>query len=530
MTSSNSLRFQARPTVLCILDGWGWNEDRENNAVAQAHTPAFDHLLATCPMSFLKTSGADVGLPDGQMGNSEVGHMNIGAGRIVLQDLPRIDRAIEDGSLVRNPVLTEAIAKLKDTGGTAHVIGLLSPGGVHSHQRHMAAIAHAIADAGVEVKIHGFLDGRDTPPRSADGFVSEFVASLNGHPKIAIASLCGRYYAMDRDKRWERTQLAYDAMVDGRAETRADSPQDAIRASYDADTGDEFVRPASIGDYQGMADGDAVIAINFRADRMRQIMTALLDPHFDGFDRNRIIRFSAQAGMTEYSAALNALMPALFPPEDITKTIGEVTAAHGLKQLRLAETEKYAHVTYFLNGGLEDVYEGEDRVMVQSPKVATYDLKPEMSAAEVTAELVNAIRSRTYDLIVVNYANPDMVGHTGILEAVIKAVEAVDQGLGQVVEAVREVGGVMFVTADHGNAEMLWDPVTNGPHTAHTKFVVPAFLVNTEVLDAPVSLADGRLADIAPTLLALMGIDQPAEMTGQSLLRRADQDTARESA
>ncbi len=510
---------QKRPVVLCILDGWGWRDEQDNNAVALARTPTFDRLWATCPRAFLRTSGLDVGLPDGQMGNSEVGHMNIGAGRVVMQDLPRIDQAIESGTFAQNETLHGVIDALKASGGTAHVAGLLSPGGVHSHQRHMAAVVNGLTQAGVPVTIHGFLDGRDTAPKSASGFIETFEAGLMAEARGRIGTISGRYYAMDRDKRWERVQLAYDCIVDGRGE-RAPTWQAAVDAAYAADLSDEFALPTVIGDYAGMVDGDALVFINFRADRARQLLGALLDPEFEGFEARRP-SLSACAGMVEYSTRLGDLMTTMFPPETLEKTLGEVTADAGLTQLRIAETEKYPHVTFFLNGGREEVYSGEDRILVPSPKVATYDLQPEMSAKEVTDNVTTAIRTLGYDLVVINFANPDMVGHTGSLDAAKKAVETVDTCLGRLSEAVRETGGVMLVTADHGNCEMMVDPRTGGPHTAHTTFVVPALLVNAESLGTDILLEDGRLADIAPTLLALLGQPQPPQMTGTSLLKAA---------
>jgi 2,3-bisphosphoglycerate-independent phosphoglycerate mutase len=451
------------------------------------------------------------------MGNSEVGHQNIGAGRIVMQDLPRIDRAVHDGSLARNPALLAFIDKLKASGGACHLMGLLSPGGVHSHQDHMAALARIVAGRGVEVKVHAFLDGRDTPPRSAQGYVARFLADIKVAPKAAIATVSGRYYAMDRDKRWERVARAYAALV-GAEGSRAKDAAAAIEASYAANKSDEFVAPTALGDYSGMRDGDGVLMANFRADRARELLTALLDPQFDGFARARVVRFAAAVGVASYSEALDAFMPALFPPEALRNTLGEVAADAGLKQLRIAETEKYAHVTFFLNGGEERVFAGEDRILAPSPKVATYDLKPEMAAPEVTDRLVEAIRSGKYDLIVVNYANPDIVGHTGDLKAAIAAAEAIDACLGRLEAALREAGGTMLVTADHGNLELMRDPATGQAHTAHTTNPVPVLLVNPP---RPLGLRDGCLADVAPTLLELLGLPKPAEMTGASLLAAA---------
>jgi 2,3-bisphosphoglycerate-independent phosphoglycerate mutase len=507
-----------RPVVLCILDGWGHRSDRTDNGIEQAKTPNWHRFLATSPQSLLQASELFVGLPKGQMGNSEVGHMNIGAGRVVLQDLPRIDQAVENGSLAENPRLTAFIAALKRSGGTAHLMGLLSPGGVHSHQDHIVALANIIAAAGVPVAIHAFLDGRDTPPRSARGYLEKFLADLRDRAKSRIVTVSGRYYAMDRDKRWDRVQKAYDALVDGRGEAAPDALA-AIERGYAAGLNDEFILPTIIGDYKGMKDGDGVIVGNFRADRVREMLGALLDPGFAGFPRARTIRFAAASGLTEYSAELKKFLSAIFPPEDLRETFGEVVSETGLHQLRIAETEKYAHVTFFFNGGREEPFAGEERILVPSPKVATYDLKPEMSAPEVTDRLVEAIDSGRFDVVVLNYANADMVGHSGDLAAAIRAVEAVDACLGRLDEAVERAGGSLLITADHGNAEMMRDPKTGQPHTAHTTNPVPLVLVNPP--PGITGLEDGRLADIAPTLLAIMGLKQPTAMTGRSLLRRA---------
>lgn len=513
--------IRPRPVVLCILDGWGYRPERENNAIALAHTPVYDRLWRTAPRGWLQTSGLAVGLPEGQMGNSEVGHMNLGGGRVVMQDLPRIDKAIADGELATNPVLVDMIGRLRNSGGTCHLMGLLSPGGVHSHQNHLAALARIVARAGIPVRIHAFLDGRDTPPKSALEFLADFEAALAGQSGIEIATVTGRYYAMDRDKRWERVQKAYDCLASAQGD-HAPSAAAAVKASYTEDIADEFVRPTVIGDYAGMKDGDGLLMGNFRADRAREILTALVDPQFDGFPRPRLIRFAATVGMVDYSSALAPYLTTLFPSFDLSDTLGETVAAHGLKQLRIAETEKYAHVTFFFNGGSEALFDGEDRILVPSPKVATYDLKPEMSAAEVTDKLVEAIRGRTYDLIVVNYANPDMVGHTGVLAAGIKAAETIDVCLGRLEAALQEAGGVMLVTADHGNLEMMVDDEAAQPHTAHTLFDVPILLVNAENArlgsGGALMLKDGRLADVAPTVLALMGLPQPAAMTGRNLI------------
>jgi 2,3-bisphosphoglycerate-independent phosphoglycerate mutase len=505
----------ARPTLLCILDGWGWRPDpAADNAITAAKTPNYTRLLAECPHALLATSGGAVGLPKGQMGNSEVGHMNIGAGRIVAQDLPRIDVAIEDGSLARRPVLLSLIEKAKGAGRAVHVMGLLSPGGVHSHQDHIAALVKILSAAGVPVFVHAFLDGRDSPPRSARGYVEKFLNDIHGLAGVRLATLSGRYFAMDRDKRWDRVEKCYAAMADAVGRRFGDA-QSAIDSSYGEDIGDEFLVPCVLGDYAGIEDGDVLLFANFRADRAREICTALLDGGFDCFVRARVVRFGAAAGLTEYSDALQPLMAAVFPPEDVRETLGEVIAEHHMKQLRIAETEKYAHVTFFLNGGREAVFDGEDRILVPSPKVATYDHKPEMSAYQVTDRLEEAILSGTYDLIVCNYANPDMVGHTGIMSAAIKAVDTIDECLGRLRAILEKVGGVMLLTADHGNIEMMQDPFTHEPYTAHTTLDVPII-----VFGAPkgVKLENGRLADVAPTVLDLMGLAQPAPMTGHSLL------------
>ncbi len=504
---------QRRPVMLVILDGWGWREERADNAIRQAKTPSFDRLWQAGPHGFLHTSGKDVGLPDGQMGNSEVGHLNIGAGRVVMQDLPRIDQAIADGKIERAPALRDFIAKLEQSGGTCHLLGLVSPGGVHSHQDQAAALAKILTAANVPALVHAFTDGRDTPPQSAGDDIKCLIAAL---PKsVSIATVSGRYYAMDRDKRWDRVEKVYKAIVDADAPRFADAPA-IIADAYANKKFDEFVVPALVGDYRGMKDGDGVLCFNFRADRVREILSALLDAKFSGFARQRIVRFAAALGMTEYSDELDKMMRAIFPPQRLEHILGEVAADAGRKQLRMAETEKYAHVTYFLSGGREEPFAGEDRILVPSPKVATYDLQPEMSAPELTDKAVTAINSGKYDLIVLNYANPDMVGHTGSLPAAIKAVETVDSGLGRIADAIQKSGGALLVTADHGNCEMMRDPQTGGPHTAHTTNPVPVMLVGARnrAFDA-----EGRLADIAPTLLELMELPKPKEMTGASLLQ-----------
>jgi 2,3-bisphosphoglycerate-independent phosphoglycerate mutase len=496
--------------MLVILDGFGWRTETADNAVAQARKPTFDRLWQTCPHAFLHTSGLDVGLPDGQMGNSEVGHMNIGAGRVVMQDLPKITTALAAGELPGMPAFQDLIARLKASGGTLHLMGLVSPGGVHSHQDHAVTVARAVVQAGVPVLVHAFTDGRDTAPRSGAECIRKLQAALPQGARVATVG--GRYYAMDRDKRWERVAKAYLALAEGIGPAFADAPS-VVDDAHNRDITDEFIVPAVVGGYRGMKDGDGVLCFNFRADRVRELLGALLEPGFDGFERPRVIRFAGAVGMTRYSDELAPFLGVLFPPQSMANLLGEVVARAGRTQLRTAETEKFPHVTYFLNGGHEQPYVGEDRIMVPSPKVATYDLQPEMSAPELTDKAVAAIDSGKYDLIVLNFANPDMVGHTGSLPAAIKAVETVDAGLGRIVEAVGRQHGALLVTADHGNCELMRDPVTGGPHTSHTTNPVPVLLVGS----GAASLHDGRLADIAPTLLHLLGLPQPAEMTGRVL-------------
>lgn len=509
-----------KPVVLCILDGWGESDVTEHNAIAQADTPNWDRLRATYPMSLLSASEGDVGLPEGQMGNSEVGHMNIGAGRVVMQDLPRIDAAIADGSLATNAQLAAFVNKLLVSGGTCHLMGLLSDGGVHAHQSHMAALARAVASRGVPVVIHAFLDGRDTPPQSALGYLETMQTAIAGGGNISLGTVSGRYYAMDRDKRWDRVKLAYDTLVDA-AGNRAPDAIRAVQDAYAARITDEFVLPTALGTYSGMKDGDGILMANFRADRARQLLEALVIADFLGFTRSRLLKLPAKLGMVAYSDLLSPLIPAMFPATTLTNNLGELAATHGLKQLRIAETEKYAHVTFFFSGGRETPYAGEDRMLVPSPKVATYDLQPEMSAPEVTEKLVAAIDAGMYDLIVVNFANTDMVGHTGDMAAAMKAVAAVDRAIGAVAEAVERTGGALLITADHGNAECLHDADAGQAHTAHTLNRVPCLLAGPAFAGQKDLLADGVLADIAPTVCALLGLPQPAEMTGRNLLRHA---------
>ncbi len=501
-----------KPVMLMILDGWGYRAETADNAVALAETPNFDRLMASSPHALLHTSGRVVGLPEGQMGNSEVGHLNIGAGRVVMQELPRIDSAIEDGSLAKNEILKGMIAGLRNNGGQCHLLGLISPGGVHSHQDQAIALAKIITKAGVDVVVHGLLDGRDTPPQSGAEFVAEFEAALPDGARLG--TLIGRYYGMDRDQRWERVSQSYNLITSAEGK-HFGTAAEAIKASYAENVTDEFVKPISLGDYTGVKDGDALLCFNFRADRVREILTTLLDPGFHGFERAVQPKFSFAIGMTAYSDALAPFMQTLFPAQPMDELLGQVVAAAGKTQIRLAETEKYPHVTYFLNGGVETPNPGEDRIMVPSPKVATYDLQPEMSAPELTDKAVEAINSGRYDMFILNFANPDMVGHTGVLQAAIKAVETVDAGLGRIADAIAAHDGALIVTADHGNCELMRDPETGGPHTAHTLNPVPVFCVGAP---AGAKLHDGVLADLAPTVLALLSVKQPELMTGKSLL------------
>ena len=509
------MNARPRPLVLCILDGWGERQKADDNAIEIARTPNWHGLKARWPHAQLQASEHYVGLPDGQMGNSEVGHTNIGAGRVVLQDLPRIDAAIAEGKRATMPGLCDFIGKLKESRGTAHLMGLMSPGGVHSHQRQIAALARILAEAGVPVAVHAFLDGRDTPPKTAVLYVRQFQEDVAGLRDLRIATLCGRYYAMDRDKRWDRVEKAYRAIVAGVGE-RTDDPLQAVEAAYARAETDEFVTPTAIAGYVGMRDGDGLLIANFRADRIREIATALLDPEFSGFTREKRVAFCAALGLVEYSTELNRFLATLFPPENLNDSFGEVVSRAGLTQLRVAETEKYAHVTFFFNGGRELVFPGEERILVPSPKVATYDQQPEMSAPEVTDKVVEAIRSGRFDAIVMNYANADMVGHTGRIDAATKAVETIDFCLGRLSEAVEQAGGTLVITADHGNAEMMRDRETGEPHTAHTLNPVPFVVVNPPAEIG--HLENGRLSDIAPTLLDILGLTTPAAMTGHSLI------------
>ena len=507
-----------KPVVLMILDGYGLNDNCEANAVCEGKTPIMDQLMSQCPFVKGQASGMAVGLPDGQMGNSEVGHLNMGAGRIVYQELTRITKAIQDGDFFEVPAFLEAVENCRKNGSALHLFGLVSDGGVHSHNTHIYGLLELAKRHGLkDVYVHCFLDGRDTPPASGKGFVEALEAKMKEIGVGKVASVMGRYYAMDRDNRWDRVELAYKALTKGEGETAVSGPA-GIQASYDAEKYDEFVMPTVVTE-DGKAigtikDHDSVIFFNFRPDRAREITRAFCDDAFQGFEREKRLNLTFVC-FTEYDETIENKLVA-FHKQSITNTFGEFLAAHGKTQARIAETEKYAHVTFFFNGGVEEPNEGEDRILVKSPKVATYDLQPEMSAPEVCDKLVEAIKSDKYDVIIINFANPDMVGHTGIEDAAIKAIEAVDACVGRTVDAIKEVDGVLFICADHGNAEQLVDYETGAPFTAHTTNPVPFILVNA---DPAYKLREGGcLADIAPTLIELMGMEQPAEMTGKSLL------------
>ena len=505
-----------KPVLLLILDGWGYREEAAHNAIALADCPHWHNLLEQYPHSLVQTHGLNVGLPDGQMGNSEVGHMNIGSGRIVYQDLTRIDAAIADGTLAQNPALISACVAAKTSGGCLHLFGLLSQGGVHSHELHMLAMIDIAAQRGVpRIAVHAFLDGRDTPPRSARDSLIKLEEKCAETPGAHIASISGRYYAMDRDQRWDRVKRAWDVIVDAQSPLHAESSLAALDAAYARDENDEFVQPTVIGRGMPVADGDAIIFMNFRSDRARQLSRAFVESGFEGFARTRIPRLSAFVSLTEYAADL-AVTAIAYPAQSMANTLGEVLAAKGLSQLRIAETEKYAHVTFFFSGGREAPFEGEQRILVPSPKVATYDLQPEMSLPELTDRLVEEIRAQHFDFIVCNIANADMVGHSGIESAAIKAAEAIDVALGRISSAIRGSGGEMLITADHGNLEQMVDE--NGiPHTQHTVGPVPLVYVGRKA-----RVHAGALRDLAPTVLALMGLDQPDEMSGHNLVEFAD--------
>ncbi|MCJ1883472.1 2,3-bisphosphoglycerate-independent phosphoglycerate mutase [Pseudomonas sp. LA21] len=503
-----------KPLVLIILDGFGHSDSPEYNAIYAAKKPNWDRLLASQPNGLISGSGMDVGLPDGQMGNSEVGHMNLGAGRVVYQDFTRVTKAIRDGEFFQNPVLTEAVDKAAGAGKAVHILGLLSDGGVHSHQDHLVAMAELAAQRGAEkIYLHAFLDGRDTPPKSAEPSLKLLDDAFARIGKGRTASIIGRYFAMDRDNRWDRVEAAYNLITEGAAEFTAENAVGALNAAYERGESDEFVKATRIGAQVRVEDGDAVVFMNFRADRARELSRAFVEPGFKEFPRQRELKLASYVMLTQYAASIPA--PSAFKPESLDNVLGEYLAKNGKTQLRIAETEKYAHVTFFFSGGREEPFEGEERILIPSPKVATYDLQPEMSAPEVTDRIVDAIEHQRYDVIIVNYANGDMVGHTGVFDAAVKAVECLDTCVGRIVEALDKVGGEALITADHGNVEQMEDAMTGQAHTAHTCEPVPFVYVGKRKL----SIREGGvLADVAPTLLTLMGLEQPKEMTGTSIV------------
>ncbi|MGF1763551.1 2,3-bisphosphoglycerate-independent phosphoglycerate mutase [Aliivibrio kagoshimensis] len=505
-----------KPMALVILDGWGYREDSQNNAIANAKTPVMDSLLANQPNTLISASGFDVGLPDGQMGNSEVGHTNIGAGRVVYQDLTRITKSIADGDFFENDAISGAMDTAIANGKAVHLMGLMSPGGVHSHEDHIAAAVEMAAKRGADkIYLHAFLDGRDTPPRSAESSLQRFQDLFNTLGKGRVASLIGRYYAMDRDNNWERVQKSYELLTQAKGEFTFDSAVAGLEAAYSREENDEFVAATEIRaegeEAAAIEDGDAIIFMNYRADRAREITRAFM-PGFEGFVREKTPAFSDFVMLTQYAADIKASIA--FPPASLENTYGEWLSKKGKTQLRISETEKYAHVTFFFNGGIEDEFEGEERSLVASPKVATYDLQPEMSAPELTEKLVAAIKSGKYDTIICNYPNGDMVGHTGVYDAAVKACEALDECLGKVVAAINEADGQMLITADHGNAEMMINPETGGIHTAHTNLPVPLIYVGNQELELK---SGGKLSDLAPTMLELTQTEIPAEMSGDVL-------------
>lgn len=506
-----------KPMALVILDGWGYREDNASNAINNAKTPVMDGLWANNPRTLISASGMDVGLPDGQMGNSEVGHTNIGAGRVVYQDLTRITKSIADGEFSQNEALVAAIDKAVAAGKAVHLMGLMSPGGVHSHEDHIYAAVKMAAERGAEkIYLHCFLDGRDTPPRSAEGSLKRFDELFAELGKGRVASLIGRYYAMDRDNNWDRVQVAYDLLTQGKAEFTYDNAVAGLEAAYAREENDEFVKATAIKaegqEDAAIQDGDAVIFMNYRADRARQI-TRTFVPEFDGFERAVFPEIDFVM-LTQYAADIP--LSIAFPPASLENTYGEWLSKAGKTQLRISETEKYAHVTFFFNGGVENEFDGEERQLVASPKVATYDLQPEMSSEELTEKMVAAIKSGKYDTIICNYPNADMVGHTGVYEAAEQAIEALDASVGKVVDAIKEVGGQMLITADHGNAEMMVDPVTGGTHTAHTNLPVPLIYVGDKAVEFK---EGGKLSDLAPTMLAMTDMEIPAEMSGEILVK-----------
>lgn len=503
------------PLILMILDGWGYREETEHNAIAAANTPQWDAWWKNCPHMLLDASGGSVGLPDEQMGNSEVGHMHIGAGRVIPQDFTRINHAIAEGSYAENPVFIETLDDLTRRGHALHIMGLFSTGGVHSHENHLFAFLRLCAERQFSrVYLHLFLDGRDTSPQSALASLERLNAFLRQHPVATIASITGRYYAMDRDHRWQRMEPVYRLLTEAPSHVPFHTAEEAVQHFYQQHINDEFIPPTPIGAGKAIGDGDSVFFLNFRADRARQLTQAFTDAQFDGFPRHIYPRIARFVSMTSYSKQLKTLVA--FPPLALHNTLGEVLAQHGLRQLRLAETEKYAHVTFFLNGGSEQVFENEERILIHSPNVATYDLQPAMSAPELTNIIVKAIADKTHDVIICNYANADMVGHSGLFKATVEAIECLDQAMHAIGNALNEFGGQLLITADHGNAECMYDNLTHQAHTAHTTRPVPLLYVGDTAWHS--NAVKGSLIDVAPTLLTLLGITPPPEMTGQTLL------------
>ncbi|MCQ4315753.1 2,3-bisphosphoglycerate-independent phosphoglycerate mutase [Stutzerimonas zhaodongensis] len=503
-----------KPLVLIILDGFGHSDSPEFNAIHAAHKPVLDRLLASQPHGLISGSGMDVGLPDGQMGNSEVGHMNLGAGRVVYQDFTRVTKSIRDGDFFENPTICAAVDKAAGAGKAVHILGLLSDGGVHSHQDHLVAMAELAAKRGAEkIYLHAFLDGRDTPPKSAQHSIELMQATFTRLGKGRVASLIGRYFAMDRDNRWDRVEQAYSLIVEGKAEHQAEYAVDGLIAAYERGESDEFVKATSIGEPVRVEDGDAVVFMNFRADRARELTRCFVEPGFNEFERARVPQLAGFVMLTQYAASIPA--PSAYAPEALTNVLGEYLANNGKTQLRIAETEKYAHVTFFFSGGREEPFAGEERILIPSPQVATYDMQPEMSAPEVTDRIVDAIENQRFDVIIVNYANGDMVGHTGVFDAAVKAVECLDKCVGRIVEALEKVGGEALVTADHGNVEQMEDAMTGQAHTAHTCEPVPFIYVGKRNLTIR---EGGVLADVAPTMLTMLGMPVPVEMTGRSIV------------
>lgn len=509
-----------KKVILTILDGWGYTQEHpEYNAIEVGKTPTWHRLVSQNPSANLITFGEDVGLPEGQMGNSEVGHTNIGAGRVVYQELPKINHIIKAGEFDSNEKIQKAITEAKANKSKVHIMGLFSDGGVHSHYKHFIHSSELFAKAGVNVVLHLFTDGRDTPPQSAINFVTHIDKLLASYPNIKVGTVSGRYYAMDRDNRWERVELAYNAMVSAVAQKTFSSFKEVLEHSYTENINDEFVLPAVINGYEPMIDGDIIFMVNFRTDRARQILDALFITDFKGFERKKVIKFGYSLGMVSYSDALKEKLNIVSTPVDLTNTLGEWLCKKELSQLRVAETEKYPHVTFFFSGGREDPFNKEDRILVPSPKVATYDLQPEMSAFGITKQLTASMREKSPDFIVVNYANGDMVGHTGVLEAASLAAQAVDKCLEELEKCVKETGYAWIIIADHGNCEAMWDFVNNVPHTQHTTNLVKIILAN-QVENTKLQLKDGKLADIAPTILNLMNVEIPIEMDGKSLLKK----------